>query len=172
MAAAALDDGEWVPVLIEHLTHENSGLRAESLAALRRISGLGLLGDPAAWRAWYEAESRWHGQRRPQLLAQLSSGETPKVLSAVREYSEHRTRRAEMVDELVRVLEHGKPEVRGIVISVLEHLGSPAACNALAAMTRDSDAKVVEAAWRALRSISGLELARDPEQLRRLFERS
>jgi HEAT repeat protein len=172
MAAGTLDDGEWVPVLIERLTDENGGLRAEALSSLRRITGLGFAGDPAAWRAWYETESRWHNQIRPQLLAQLSSGETPKVLSAVREYSEHRTRRAEMVDELVRLLEHGKPEVRGIVISVLEHIGSPAACTALAGMTRDSDAKVVDAAWRALRSISGLELARDPEQLRRWFERS
>jgi HEAT repeat protein len=172
MAVGALDDGAWVPTLIDRLEDEDTGLRAEALAALRRISGLGYPGDPSLWRTWYDAESRWHTQRRPQLLALLSSAETPKVISAIREYSEHRTRRAELADELLRVLEHGKPEVRSLVIGVLEHLGSPAACTALVGMTRDSDAKVCEAAWRALRAISGVELSRDPEQLHSLFDRS
>jgi HEAT repeat protein len=171
-AVGTLDDGDWIPTLIERLVDENSGIRSESLAALQRISGLGFPADPAPWRNWYEAESRWHAQRRPQLAKQLSSIETPKIVSAVREYSEHRTRRAELAEELVKVLEHAKPEVRGLVISVLEHLGSPAACSALVALTRDSDAKVGEAAWHALHAISGIELSRDADQLRSLFDRS
>jgi len=168
----ALDDGAWVPTLIERLEDENSGIREEALCGLRRISGLAYAMDPSPWRAWYETESRWHAQQRPKLLAQFASAETPKVLGAVREYSQHRTRRGELADELVRVLEHAKPEVRTLVISVLEQLGSPAACPALTGMLRDSDKRVVEAAWRALRAISGIELPHDPDQLRELLARS
>jgi HEAT repeat protein len=172
MAVGTLDDGDWVPALIERLEDEDSGIREEALSALRRISGLGFPGDPASWRTWYATETRWHAEQRPQLVRQLSSAETPKVICAIREYSEHRTRRAELAEELVKVLEHGKPEVRGLAISVLERLGSPAACGALLGMLGDGNTKVREAAWQALHTISGLEIPHDPDQLRELFGRS
>jgi HEAT repeat protein len=168
----ALDDGAWVPTLIERLEDENSGIREEALGGLRRISGLAYPMDPKAWRTWYETETRWHTVQRPKLLLQFASAETPKVLAAVREYSQHRTRRGELADELLRVLEHSKPEVRIQVISVLEQLGSPVACPALLGLLRDDDKRVVEGAWRALRAISGIELPHDPDQLRELLARS
>jgi HEAT repeat protein len=171
-AVGALDDGEWIPFLAERLEDEDSGIREAALGALRSISGLGFPGDPALWRSWYATESRWHNERRPQLQAQLASPETPKVLSAIREYSEHRTRRGELAEELLPVLAHGKPEVRSLAISVLERLDSPVACGALIGMLNDGDSKVGEAAWHALHAISGIELSRDPEQLRELFGRS
>ena len=168
----ALDDGTWVPNLIDRLEDENSGIREEALAGLRSISGVAYPMDPKPWRAWYETETRWHAAQRPKLLQQFASAETPKVLTAIREYSQHRTRRGELADELVRVLEHAKPEVRSLVISVLEQLGSPVAVPALLGMLRDSDKRVVDAAWRALKTISGIDLPRDPEQLRDLLARS
>jgi len=171
-AVGTLDDGEWVPALIEYLGDTDNGVREEALAALRRISGLAYPGDPALWRSWYGVEARWHAERRPKLVPQLSSNEVPVVLAAVREYSEHRTRRGELAEELLKVLDNGKPEVRGLVISVLGRLGSPAACPALLGMLGDSDAKVSEAAWQALRTICGSEIPRDPEVLREMFGRS
>jgi hypothetical protein len=167
-----LDDGAWVPALIERLSDEDSGLREEALAALRQISGLGFPADPAAWRNWYDGESRWHAERRPKLLQQLSSPESPKVLAAVREYAEHRTRRGEMAEELVTVLQHGRPEVRTMVLNALGRLGSPAACPALLTMLSDPDHGVAEAAFQALRTICGAGIPRDPEALRELFGRS
>src|SRR5258706_809533 len=134
----ALDDGDWVPTLTDHLGDPGSGVREEALAALRRISGLGYPGDPTLWRNWYGVETRWHAERRPKLVPQLSSNEIPVVLAAVREYSEHRTHRTELTGELLKVLDNGKPEVRRLVISVLERLGSCAACPALLGLLTDS----------------------------------
>ncbi len=169
MAVGTLDDGEFCPELIDRLEDENSGIREEALSALRHISGLGFPGVAAAWRAWYATEARWHAEQRPKLQAQLSSAETTKVVSALREYSEHRTRRGELASEVAKLLEHPKADVRSLAISVLEHLGSPVACAALVGMLGDSDSKVGEAAWHALSTISGVALSRDPEQLHALF---
>jgi len=168
-AVGTLDDGEWVPTLTEYLEDPDSGVREGALAALRRISGLAYPGDPALWRNWYAIEARWHAEQRPKLVPRLSSIEVPVVLAAVREYSEHRTRRGELAEGLLKVLENRNPEVRSLVISVLARLGSPAACPALLGMLGDGDAKVSEAAWQALRTISGIELPRDPEALRELL---
>jgi len=172
MAVGTLDDGDWVPLLADKLEDEDTGVREESLSALQKISGLGFPGDPALWRSWNEGEERWHAQQRPKLLQELADPESPKVLAAVREYSEHRTHRAAMSEELLDVLRHGRPEVRCMVISVLERLGSPVACSALLGMLNDSDPKVAEAAWQALHTISGIEISRDPEELQALFGRS
>jgi len=172
MAVGTLDDGDWIPALIERLEDEDNGVRDEALSALRRISDLGLPGNPVVWRSWFESEARWHAQRRPKLRAQLGSMNTPQVVAAIREYSEHRTRRAEMAGELATTFDRGGPEVRGLVISVLQRLGSPVACGALLRLMADGDSKTAEAAWQALHTISGIELTRDLEQLREVFGRS
>ncbi|MBK7642305.1 MAG: HEAT repeat domain-containing protein [Planctomycetes bacterium] len=172
MGVGLLDDGEWAPTLIEKLEDPDSGIREESLSALRRISGLQLPADPAPWRGWYQSEEHWNKVERPHLRDEFACAETPRVLSALRAYAEHRTHRSELASEVVGLLEHGKPEVRGMAINVLERLGSPAACGALLGMLSDSDGAVGEAAWHALNTISGLELPRDQDRLREILGRS
>ena len=168
-AVGTLDDGNWVPALIERLEDENSGLREEALTALQRISGLSFPAEVQSWRTWYGSEVSWHSTERPRLAEDLASADVPRVVAALRAYSAHRTRRSELASEVVKVLEHPKAEVRCMAVNVLERLGSPAACGALVGLLDDPDAKVAEAAWQALRTISGVELTRDPELLHQMF---
>jgi len=162
-ALGTTDDGTNVKTLIEHLKDEDAGSRDSALWALRKISGLGFPADPVTWRAWILAEDTWHKNRRPRLRFELESNDVSRVATALREYSERRTRRPELASEVAVLLRHPQRELRLLACIVLEHLGSPAACDALSERLRDPDADVQEAAWKALCSITGLSLPRDPD---------
>lgn len=160
-ALGTIDDGTNAKMLIEHLKDEDAGSRDSALWALRKISGLGFPADPVTWRAWILAEDTWHKNRRPRLRFELDSNDVSRVATALREYSERRTRRPELASEVAVLLQHPQRELRLLACIVLEHLGSPAACGALSERLRDPDADVKEAAWKALCSITGLALPRD-----------
>ncbi|MFN0006577.1 MAG: HEAT repeat domain-containing protein [Planctomycetota bacterium] len=162
-ALGTIDDGTNVKTLIEHLKDEDAGSRDSALWGLRRLSGLGFPADPVTWRAWIQSEDTWHKQRRPRLRFELDSNDVSRVAAALREYSERRTRRPELAREVTVLLRHPQRELRLLACIVLEHLGSSAACDELSERLRDPDADVKEAAWKALCSITGLTLPRDPD---------
>jgi hypothetical protein len=62
--------------------------------------------------------------------------------------------------------------LRTLACSALEQLRSPVACGGLTIAMHDSDPDVAEAAWRALRAITGLDLPRDADSVRELLRSS
>ena len=168
-AIGVLDDGSCVPTLIDRLEDENSGVREAALIALRRVSGLGLPADASTWRAWHTEEVRWHTECRPTLLLDLASHDPQRIVAALRSYSDRRTKTAELAGDVVRVLSDSRPELRRLACDVLQALGSSSACDALAELLQDPDASVAQAAWTALRAITGLDLPRDPQRAREML---
>ena len=160
------DDGEHAQAMIDCLKHPEESVQSTALWALREVSGLGLSGDPTPWNAWLKEEVAWHQRVRPRLKQDLDSRDAEKMVGALRSYSERRTRRGELAQEIAPVLENPRPELRRIACDVLGRLGSTAANPALLRALEDPDSTVVEAARQALAAISGIEIPRDPVQAR------
>jgi HEAT repeat protein len=164
-----LDDGTCVAALIEHLEDVDAGVRDSALWALRRVSGLGFSADLPAWNAWNRDEVAWHARERPRLREDLASGDRQRIAIALRAYGEHRTKRAELADDVVKILSNPRPELRRMACEVLQTLGAPSASGALAESLQDPDRDVAEAAWQALKSLTGLDLPRDPMRVRQML---
>src|SRR5206468_1304944 len=133
-------------------------VRDSALWALRKVSGLSLPADPVPWRTWSTEETGWHRNARPRLLQELSSRDGARVVAALRAYGVRRTRRAELAEEVTRVLASPRPELRRIACETLGQIGSSAASPALVELLADPDKSVAAAARQALQSISGLEV--------------
>jgi hypothetical protein len=57
LRAAEGPDPRWIRALVEEWPKEPGRLRADHLAAVRALSGRGIGDDPAAWKAWLEANA-------------------------------------------------------------------------------------------------------------------
>jgi hypothetical protein len=102
----------------------------------------------------------------------LVSADPELVVAALRAYGEHRTRRGELAEEVARVLTNAHPELRRLACAILQALGSSSASSALTAALDDPDASVGDAAWKALKAITGLELPRNSQRVRELLVNS
>lgn len=168
-AVGVLDDGSNVPALIDQLSSRDAGIRDSALWALRKISGLAFPADRTAWLAWSRGEADWHTSVRPHLRLALASGEPKLVVPALRSYGEHRTRRTELAHEVERALADRHAEIRCLACSVLQQIGAVSSSAALTGALQDSDPGVAEAAWKALKAITGLDLPRDPNRIREIL---
>lgn len=168
-AIGALDDGDAVAILIDRLDHEDAGLRDAALGALRRMTGLGLATAPDVWRAWYAKELRWQERERPRLRNDLQASDPGRVTAALREYRGRRVWRGSLSQDVIRVLERREAGLRRLACDVLAQLGSPSALKALSSALQDADASVAEAAWRAMRTLSGMDLPHEPERVREIL---
>jgi hypothetical protein len=171
-AIGSVDDGANIGLLIRYLGSEDEGVRDAALWGLRKLSGLAFPADPVPWNHWSAEEALWHRRDRPQLQRDLASGDVARVATALREYAGHRTRRGELAREILPVLALPQAGLRTLACSALEQLRSPVACGGLTIAMHDSDPDVAEAAWRALRAITGLDLPRDADSVRELLRSS
>ena len=62
-----------------------------------------------------------------------------------------------------------RPEIRRLACGVLQTLGAASSSGALAAALQDPDPSVSNAAWNALKAITGLDLPRDPKRVREIL---
>jgi hypothetical protein len=168
-AVGVLDDGSNVPALIDQLSSKDAGVRDSALWALRRVSGLAFPADRAPWLTWIRGEVDWHTNARPRLRLALASSDPKLVVPALRSYGEHRTRRTELAQEVARALADRHPEIRCLACSVLQQIGCVSSSAALTGALQDSDPGVAEAAWKALKAITGLDLPRDPNRIREIL---
>ncbi len=168
-AVGVLDDGTCVPEMIARLSDKDDGVRDSALWALRRVSGLAFPAEATPWLVWNRSEITWQTSLRPSLRADLASRDSKRIIAALRAYGEHRTKRAELARDVVKVLADSRPELRRLACEVLQALGVASASGALAGALQDSNPSVSEAAWKALKAITGLDLPRDPKRVREML---
>jgi len=169
-ALGALDDGACVPTLIARLEDPDRGIADSALWGLKKISGLGFPALPASWNAWYLAETSWHDRVRPRLQQNLVSGDTARIVEALRGYAEHRTHRAQLAADVEAVLSDRRPELRHMACGTLGQIGSMNSCLALVGVLEDEDPSVSRAAREALTAITGLQIPDDAVRARSLFQ--
>ncbi|MBL8862460.1 MAG: hypothetical protein JNK02_10670 [Planctomycetes bacterium] len=162
-AIGTLDDGSHAELLIDGLADEDQGVRESALWGLRKISGYGFSATPDPWIAWLAQELRWNEVERPRLRTQLAAREPERVAAALRGYAGRRVWRESLAEDVAIVLERSEPALQLLACEVLESLRALSAVRPMAALLSAPEEGVRDAAWRALGTISGLDLPRDPE---------
>lgn len=165
-AVASLRDEASVPHLAAILHVGNASEQKSALAALRQLTGRELPGDAAVWWAWYRAEQTWLVEQLPAVLAQLPEGSEAQVITAVRALSERGLERERLALELLPLLDHASSAVRAQVCLALARLGSTEVLDELMAAMDDEEPSVRDGAWRALGSLTGLDLPPETETWR------
>lgn len=160
-ALGELDDGSAAPELITLLSHTHTGVADAALAALRRMSRLEYPPQPALWQAWYDREAKWYDRERPRQRNALERGRAAAALEALRAYSQHAWRRAQLAQDVCGAFSRREAPVRELACEVLGGLGSRVALPALVEMLGDPTTTVATAAWRALQRITGAALPND-----------
>jgi HEAT repeat protein len=158
LACGQLGDDGAVEALIDLIDHPDERVRCAVFTALENISGLGLGQEPARWTSWYQAEMRWWEEEAEALLVRIERGRGLEFVRAARAALEHRLFRDRIAQAFAQTLQGGNDEEVLLACRALEQLRSPLAVASLVECLERDDARVREAAWRALRIITGVEL--------------
>jgi len=161
-ACGRLGDEEAIAELVALLGHEDARVRASAIDALQRLTGLAYGPDPARWLRWFHDEERWWEREAEPLLLHVERGRGLEFVRASREVLEHRLYRARIARAFALGLTRAQDEGAELACQALARLGSPVGVGALVEALEHRDARVRQAAWKALRAITGVELPPDP----------
>jgi hypothetical protein len=162
-ALGFLNDFDSAEALVALLGNESEMVRDGALWALRQMSGLTLAMDPARWTSWLRNETKWYYSEAPKAFDRLEHRKPVEVVKGINEITQHRYRRHDLALRLTRALEHPNQVVRNVGCIALGQMGSYAAAPALTDRLGDGDDVVVQAAWNALKAITGRKLPLDPK---------
>lgn len=158
-AVGVLELVDAVPRLVELLRADDPGVRGEAVDALRRITGQSFGPEHALWSGWYVREIEWRDEHLADTLAALDGDDPVAVFRAVRELCRHRLFRHELTMRLVDLLQHEDTRICEIACASLAQLGSSRAVEPLLQSLEDDPEESVRlSAWRALRSLTRLDL--------------
>jgi HEAT repeat protein len=161
-AVGRLHDVESFSALIELLSDPDAGVRRAAVAALRQLARTTVPSDAEAWSLWYEARvERWE-RTRESLAARLDSADPSQIMALVQELSEEAFFRDEAALALGELLYERPPEVQVAACVGLRRLRSAHPVPHLIDSLREPAEEVRQAAWEALRQLTGEDLPADP----------
>jgi HEAT repeat protein len=131
--------------------------------ALREISGQSRKLEPEEWQGWYEAELSWWKEEGQGWLEMLDPEDSARLSEALRELLAHPLARDGVADALGSSLSALDPAAKLVACGALERLGSRRAVPALVECLFDPSEELRATAWRALRSLTGQDLAAEPQ---------
>lgn len=161
LALGELRDYDSMPILIELLDSEDSGLASNALWALRRITDMNFPGNAARWETWYERELAWFEHEEESALRDLHVGPPSAAAAAARAISERRLWREDLALELLGALERPHPALRAPICRALERLGESNVALGLVELLDDADPDSAAAALHALVELTGRDLPAD-----------
>jgi len=157
-ACGRLGDDGAVEALVGLMDHSDARVKASAFQALADITGLGFGTDAARWTSWYHAEMRWWDGEAESLLAGIERGRGLEFVRAAREVLEHRLYRDRIAESFTQALTRKNADEVRLACRALEQLRSTQAIAGLVECLERDDPAVREAAWHALRAITGVEL--------------
>jgi hypothetical protein len=166
LAVAALGDDGATGDLIELLHSDDRSVRFNVHRALREITRLTLPPAAEAWEAWFAEESRWWEEDSTRVFADVRGGEPVAAARAVREILRHRLGRHDLAQALRPCLSRPEPDLARMACAALGQLGSRAVQMPLVACLERPEEPVRQAAWKALRDVTGLDLPLEPQRWR------
>ena len=161
--AAALEDREAVPTLIEHLQHESANVRGRALEALRTITFERDLALHEDWEFWYANTERWWRDEAPERMSQVVDAKPAFAARAAKEISQRRLYREEFLDCLTKGSRRPETDIAVLCCATLGHIGVNEAAEPLKEALRDKRLEVRKAAYQALRRMTGENHGEDPE---------
>jgi len=161
LALALLDDVASVPEIAQQLESSDASTRGNAHWALEHLTGLRLRNDARSWSTWIAREQTWWDEQGERALDDLRSGEPGRVARATNALARRRLLRAEFETDLVELLYASSTELVELAAASLSALGARCALPTLVDLLADSEQRIANAAWRALRAISGRSLPLD-----------
>lgn len=163
-ACMALGSQVSVPVLMGLLGDADSSVVDGAHRALKALTGQNLRADQNRWESWHDAEQLWLQEQAPALLIQLRSPEDHLVQAALRELALHSFYGDQFEPSFISLLDHASTEVRTQACHVLAACAMEGALPRLLQALRFDEEPVWQAAWSALKRITGSGLPPDPSQ--------
>lgn len=161
-ALGSLDDFDSIAELIELLEDPSMGVRENAHWALRALTGVAYRDDVRRWRAWHREETRWWSEEASSALRKLDHREKDVVAAGINELASHRLYRNEISLRLLPLLNHRDGNIVRMTCTALRAFRSPACVPELISLLDSRDARVRDAAWGALKAITGQSLPKDP----------
>jgi len=156
-----LGDVEAVEKLVELLEDVHEGVRRNAHDALKETTGLQLPPDAERWSIWMSRERTWFESEGSDLLGDLESDDEARIAAAIRSFSGHplfREEARELIED--RVFGDAVP-LRTVACVALGRMVSHASAPILVAALQDRDEGVRNAAYAALRRVTGKDLPND-----------
>lgn len=163
-ASGYLNDHQAVPTLSLLVGSETDAVSLAALWSLRRMSGQNLGAEPELWADWYDAELSWWDREATAAFSGLSSQDPADVVFSLNTLMRHSLFRHEIAEAVGPTVLHESPAVVTSACSALRRLGSTRSVPWLIdAMGNETPAER-NAAWEALRYLTGLDLPLDAEE--------
>lgn len=148
---------DMVPLLLELLDDGQPLVRGAAISSLALLAHKPADLDPASWSGWYRREHAWYEERVPELLEVLVGQASGPASDALRELFQHPLWKRELSRETAERLLQIPHPVRLVACTLIEEAkvcdGLPGLVQALTS----SDSRLKKVAWRALRSLTGVE---------------
>jgi HEAT repeat protein len=161
-ALGRLRDMPAVPGLIAHLGDADPATARAALWALRECTGQARLTTADEWQSWHAAEREWWKQEGRARVEALASGESGALSSVLRDVLAHPLGRSQVAEALLGLLPGLEPGAKALACAALARLRARAAVPALVELLFETDPAVREAAWAALRALTGENLPAEP----------
>lgn len=152
-------DREAVEVLVDRLEDPDRRVRRAAHTALVRTAGVALPAETGEWIAWLDREETWRHEALPALALALEGDEPAAATAALRSFALHPVFRRELSELAAGALLHPRARVAVAACATLTKLADEAAYRPLVAALTDGREEVRAAAERALRTLTGLDLA-------------
>ncbi|MCA9319819.1 MAG: HEAT repeat domain-containing protein [Planctomycetes bacterium] len=149
--------------LVRCLDDDNPRVRRAGLEALTAMSGERLGPDPLRWLDWADARERWLVEDWPDLEDALGDQLPDVVMEQLNALTRERLFRDEVTHGIAWLLQSPDQGVRIVTSRTLGLLRGSGAAVHLVPLLGDAVEPVRVAAHRALESIAGCDLPRDPE---------
>lgn len=151
-----------ITALVDCLKDGDRSVVRAALWALRECSGRHELVEAADWKRWLDAEHEWWRERGAPALAHLDPKEPGTLVDGLREFLAHPLAARQVADGLAGTLDRLDPAGQALVCRTLAQLGARSAVPALIEQLSSSEPSVRNAAWDALRVLTGADLPAEP----------
>lgn len=162
VALTALGDNDSIGGFIALLTSESSGLRENAHWALKQLTGLSLSPTPEVWTRWHQGELFWLVRQKPRAFQLLRERNPAVAADALREILLHPLARHDLEAALPDLLKSSWPALRVLACRTLGNLEAKTAIGRLVWALEDREPEVAQAAHAALRTLTKLDLPREP----------
>jgi HEAT repeat protein len=161
-AIARTGDTEAVPLLVGNLADPDASVRRSALEALRELTGQRSATSTEEWNTWLSAERAWWESEGDALLEDVASKDAGRVYPAVRTLARRPLHRHRVAAALSEVLAELPDELAAHLAGTMAELDSGHGVPGLVDLLFEGGVRGREAAWQALRSLTGLDLPAEP----------
>jgi hypothetical protein len=157
IALARLGDDGIVEQLIAFLTQSNTRVRSAAHFGLHELTGLPFGADSERWELWHAKSVAWWDEHGATLADDVRWLDSERAIELIIEIAPQKMHRAELLDALLEAFERDEEEVVDLAILCMRELRWSGTTRRLVVELEHHSARSQGRAWRALRTLTGLD---------------